>query len=94
MSYLFLFQKIKAEKIWRGKHKYCQRRIREIKNILTEKKKADTSMIFHGNNQHNMDHDNQQYQISFFESFDLAMRTIIENRRANMENRTQKLISF
>ena len=51
-------------------------------------------MIFSGNNQRHIDHDHQQYQTSLLKSFDLAMRTIIESRQANIENRTQKMISF
>lgn len=84
---LFLFQKIKVEQIWRGKHKFCKRQIRGNKY-------ADTTIIFNGNNQHNIEHNNKLDRMLFSESFDLPMRTIIINRRVNMENRKQKIISF
>ena len=52
-------------------------------------------MFLNENNQPDViDQDHQQYQIPFLESFDLTMRTIIETRRANIENRTQQIISF
>lgn len=52
-------------------------------------------MIINENTQHeDMNRDHQPYQIPFLESFDHTMRTIIQTRRTNMANRTQKIISF
>jgi len=80
--------------IWRGKRKSCLRRIHEITTNSRDKKQGVTSTILSGNNQDDVDHNHQQYQTSLLKSFDLAMRTIIESRQANIENRTQKMISF
>jgi hypothetical protein len=74
------------EKLCRGKREFCQRRIHQIKTNSLTNEQADTSVIFNENN--------QQSQKSFLKSLNPAMRTIIEQRQANIENRTQQIIAF
>ncbi len=50
--------------------------------------------MFKGNNRLYIDYDDQQDQISFLESLNPVMRTIMEIRQASIERRTQQMITF
>ncbi len=50
--------------------------------------------MFKGNSRLYIDYDYEQDQVSFLESISPIMRTILENRQANIEKRTQKIIAF
>ncbi|UJR06537.1 hypothetical protein I4U23_010820 [Adineta vaga] len=67
-------QKIKAEKIWRGKRKYCQRQIHEKKFNSSNNKRSNTTITFMSTDNH------QSYQMPFSHEFDPLMCAIIEAR--------------
>ena len=50
--------------------------------------------MFKGNNRLYIDHDYQQDQVGFFKSLITVMRTIVETRKTNMEQRTQQNRAF
>jgi hypothetical protein len=68
---------------------------RHKRSLPISLKILDTPLpIFKGNNRLYIDYDYQQDQVSFLESLSLVMRTIIETRQANIEQRTQQVIAF
>ncbi|CAF1535148.1 unnamed protein product [Adineta ricciae] len=75
-------QKIKAEKIWRGKRKYCQRQIHQKKFNSFNNKRSNTTITFKSKaNQSDLDQNNHQfYQMPFSHEFDPLMCAIIEAR--------------
>jgi len=65
-----------------------------MKTNLLKKQQADTSTIYNGNNQFDIDPYHQQYLASLLKTFNPTMHHIIETRQANIEKRTQQAIAF
>ena len=55
---------------------------------------TNTSTIFNGNNQYHNDPNHQQYLVSLLKTFEPTMRTIIETRHMNIENRAKQIFAF
>ncbi|CAF1534217.1 unnamed protein product [Adineta ricciae] len=91
-------QKNHVEKTWKTKRKACTRKIHQMRTSLSDKEQVqvqgDVSSMFTGNNPLFIDYSQQQSEVSFLESLNPAMRTIIENRLASMENHTKQILAF
>ncbi len=86
------------QKIWRVKRKFCQRTIHQTKTNALDTKQTtaqdNTSSMFKENNRLYINNGYQQDQVYFLESLSTAMRTIIETRQINIEQRTQQIRAF
>jgi len=88
--------------MWRAKLKSCKRAIRQIKNHSSTIDQVTREGIIKENtlvantkkNEVDADGDDQQSQLPSMESFVPSMRTIIEARLANMEQRAQQIMKF
>jgi len=65
-----------------------------VKTNLLKQQQADTSILFNGENQLNIDPIHQQYLTSLLNTFNPTMRNIIETRQVNIEKRTQQITDF
>ena len=50
--------------------------------------------MFEGNHRLYIDHDYQEDQVIFMESLATEIRTIVQTRQTNIENRTQQILAF